>query len=255
MYGGDGLGHHDGHTVFVPFVLPDETVSIEPLEQKKKFIRGRVAQIVTPSPERIAAPCPHFGVCGGCNYQHMPYESQLQLQGGHSARDAFAAGAHRWDGPIVTHASPPFGYRNRAQWKIAPSADGGRRGASATYEAGSQKLCPVQRVPDSFAALGRDLAALVATAARGQAAGRRCAKSKPLPTTPTTKLLLNLSFERLDGPPSRSPTMLRAELPGVETLLFQDRRADRFRTGRARAYLLSRRRRTTIAWATFRFFR
>ena len=46
VYGGDGLGHHDGHTVFVPFVLPEETrLRSHPPEQRKKFIRGRVEQI------------------------------------------------------------------------------------------------------------------------------------------------------------------------------------------------------------------
>ena len=44
VYGGEGLAHHEGHTVFAPFVLPDESVSIEPVETRKKFIRGRVAQ-------------------------------------------------------------------------------------------------------------------------------------------------------------------------------------------------------------------
>jgi 23S rRNA (uracil1939-C5)-methyltransferase len=55
VYGGEGLGHHEGHTVFAPFVLPDENVSIEPLETRKKFIRGRVARINSPSADRRAA--------------------------------------------------------------------------------------------------------------------------------------------------------------------------------------------------------
>ena len=69
VYGGEGLGHHEGHAVFVPFVLPGEVVSVRAVEHKKKFVRGRVEQVVAPSPERIAAACRHFGVCGGCHYQ------------------------------------------------------------------------------------------------------------------------------------------------------------------------------------------
>src|SRR5437868_13028957 len=80
VYGGDGLGHHDGHTVFVPFVLPEELVSVKPIELRKKFIRGWPAQIISPSPDRTAPPCPYFGVCGGCNYQHIPYELQLRYK-------------------------------------------------------------------------------------------------------------------------------------------------------------------------------
>jgi len=80
VYGGDGLAHHEGRTIFAPFVLPDETVSIEPVERHKKFIRGRVALITKPSADRIAAPCPHFGICGGCHYQHIPYDLQLRYK-------------------------------------------------------------------------------------------------------------------------------------------------------------------------------
>ena len=80
IYGGEGLGHHDGSTVFVPFVLPAERVSAEPVEQKKKFVRARVERVLDPSPERVAPRCPHFGVCGGCDYQHAPYESQLRYK-------------------------------------------------------------------------------------------------------------------------------------------------------------------------------
>jgi 23S rRNA (uracil1939-C5)-methyltransferase len=73
IYGGEGLAHHDGSTVFVPFVLPAEKVSAATVEQKKKFIRARMERLLDPSPERAAARCPHFAVCGGCDYQHIPY--------------------------------------------------------------------------------------------------------------------------------------------------------------------------------------
>src|SRR6185437_16669231 len=80
VYGGEGLGHSEGHTVFTPFVMPDEVASVEPLERRKKFIRGRTVRIVQPSPQRIEPPCPHFGPCGGCNYQFIPYELQLRYK-------------------------------------------------------------------------------------------------------------------------------------------------------------------------------
>ena len=55
VYGGDGLGHQDGATVFVPLVLPGELVRIDVLSKKKKFVRGRLGAVVEPSPERVAA--------------------------------------------------------------------------------------------------------------------------------------------------------------------------------------------------------
>src|SRR5271170_6693252 len=80
IYGGEGLAHHDGATVFVPFVLPGEQVAVAPVEQKKKFVRARMDKVITPSSERVAAPCPHFGTCGGCDYQHIPYKAQVKYK-------------------------------------------------------------------------------------------------------------------------------------------------------------------------------
>ena len=56
IYGGEGLAHHEGSTVFVPFVLPAERAAILPTEQKKKFIRARLERVLDVSPERIAPP-------------------------------------------------------------------------------------------------------------------------------------------------------------------------------------------------------
>ena len=82
VYGGDGLAHHGGQAVFVPFVLPGEEVSVQPIQRKKKFVRGRVERLLSSSPERSIPFCPHFGVCGGCHYQHIPPGAQLTLKAG-----------------------------------------------------------------------------------------------------------------------------------------------------------------------------
>src|ERR1700691_4613009 len=82
VYGGEGLSHDSGSTVFLPYVLPGETVAATPVETKKKFVRARLERIISPSPERIAARCPHFSVCGGCDYQHIPYQAQLAYKSG-----------------------------------------------------------------------------------------------------------------------------------------------------------------------------
>ena len=80
VYGGDGLAHHEGQTVFVPLVLPGERVSIAAAARKKKFVRGSLERVLEASPERVAAPCPYFGRCGGCHYQHIPYDAQLRYK-------------------------------------------------------------------------------------------------------------------------------------------------------------------------------
>ncbi|WP_404400317.1 class I SAM-dependent RNA methyltransferase [Pelagibacterium halotolerans] len=65
-YRGEGVALADGNRVFIPFTLPGETVRAE-IDGN----RGRLIELLTPSPDRVAPPCPHFGVCGGCQVQHL----------------------------------------------------------------------------------------------------------------------------------------------------------------------------------------
>ena len=77
-YGGECMGRlDDGRAVFVPYTLPGEQVEIELVEEKRGYARGRIVQVLRPSPSRITPRCAHFGVCGGCHYQHMAYNDQL----------------------------------------------------------------------------------------------------------------------------------------------------------------------------------
>lgn len=77
-YGGEAMGRlPDGRAVFVPFGLPGETVRIQLTQEKQNFARGDILEILKPSPDRITAKCKHFTQCGGCHYQHLPYEKQL----------------------------------------------------------------------------------------------------------------------------------------------------------------------------------
>lgn len=77
---GRGVGRIEGKAVFIPGALPGETVDIEVLEDKKSFARGRLLSVITAHPERTAPPCPYYGICGGCDYQHASYDLQLNLK-------------------------------------------------------------------------------------------------------------------------------------------------------------------------------
>ena len=80
-YGGDAMGRlPDQRAVFVPFGLPGEKVRVRLTEEKKNFARGEIVEILQPSPERIEPKCKHFGECGGCHYQNLPYEKQIQAK-------------------------------------------------------------------------------------------------------------------------------------------------------------------------------
>jgi len=80
-YGGEAMGRlPDGRAVFVPFGLPGETVRVRLVQDKQSFARGELLEVLTASPERINPKCKHFGKCGGCHYQNMAYEKQLQAK-------------------------------------------------------------------------------------------------------------------------------------------------------------------------------
>jgi 23S rRNA (uracil1939-C5)-methyltransferase len=226
VYGGEGLGHHEGHTVFVPFVLPEEVVTVRPVETRKKFVRGHVEQVVTPSPQRAAAPCPYFGICGGCHYQHIPYEAQLQYKTEILRETLGRIGRIEWKDPIPAHASPPFGYRNRAQWKIRPAGEGGKA-AIGYYQAGSTLLCAVEECP----VLSPRLAEVLAVLGRRLAQGKLPAgllEAEAFADSTDAKVLLNVSMEHFDAQPSALADTFRTELPGVETILLHESRRDRF---------------------------
>jgi 23S rRNA (uracil1939-C5)-methyltransferase len=225
VYGGEGLAHHEGHTVFAPFVLPDENVSIEPVETRKKFIRGRVAQIKTPSIDRAVPACPYFGVCGGCDYQHIPHELQLRYKSEILRETLSRLGRVQWEGPIVPHASPPFGYRNRVQWKIARAESGSLE--IGYFQAGSQKLCAIRQCPIASPGLNVALGAIVNLLQSGKLPAE-LREIEAFVDQDDNQLLLNLALDTADGAVGAITELLRSALPAASTLLIHDRRSDRF---------------------------
>jgi len=225
VYGGDGLGHHEGHTVFAPFVMPDETVSIEPVERRKKFIRGRVARIAEPSAHRAVPRCSHFGVCGGCDYQHIPYELQLNYKADILRETLSRLGRIPWEGPIATHASPPFEYRNRVQWKVGQDERGTK--AIGYFQAGSQKLCPIRECPVSSPLIVEALAKFSRLLATGKLPPT-LREIEAFADHAGEKLLLNLSFDATNGSAAAIGELCRNEISGAETVLVHDRRHDQF---------------------------
>jgi 23S rRNA (uracil1939-C5)-methyltransferase len=227
VYGGDGLAHHDGNTVFVPLVLPGELVRIESPARKKKFIRGRLESVVEPSPERIAAPCPHFARCGGCQYQHIPYDAQIRYKADILRETLGRIGRIQWAGEIATQASPAFGYRNRAQWKVRSNPEGSAGGAIGYFEMGSTKLCAVTECSILSPRLAETFSRLRQMVAQGKALSA-IDEIEAFADSEDEKILLNLSAERLTGSAESIVSALRESIPNVESIFIQDRRADKF---------------------------
>src|SRR5690554_5210147 len=74
---GKGVGRHEDLVIFVEKGVPGDVVDVELMRKKKNFAEAKITQLIQPSPHRTAPFCEHFGVCGGCKWQHMTYEAQL----------------------------------------------------------------------------------------------------------------------------------------------------------------------------------
>ena len=77
---GKALTHWDGAVVFVPFAVPGDIVNIRVTRKHHNYYEGFVAKIVQPSPDRVEPFCQHFGTCGGCKWQPLPYHLQLEAK-------------------------------------------------------------------------------------------------------------------------------------------------------------------------------
>ncbi|MCD6320327.1 MAG: 23S rRNA (uracil(1939)-C(5))-methyltransferase RlmD [Candidatus Desulfofervidaceae bacterium] len=120
VFGGWGLGKYKGKVVFVPYVLPEEVVEVALTKEKKNYAFARLIEIISPSPERQSPPCPYFTVCGGCDYQHIPYSLQTEVK-----QKLFQEEFTRLTGLEITELLKPMFpspshlfYRNRVQLKV-----------------------------------------------------------------------------------------------------------------------------------------
>lgn len=153
VYGGDGLARVEGRVALAPYVLPGEHVRLEARQQKPKLVRAIPKEIVTPSPARVTPPCPYFGRCGGCHYQHAEYAAQLEAKRVILAEEFWRQAKIRLEGEIATISGEPWGYRNRVQLHIADGKLGYR-------EAASHKLCAIDRCPIASPKVNETIAAL-----------------------------------------------------------------------------------------------
>src|SRR5690606_11017012 len=75
--GGSGVGRSNGLVIFVPYTCPGDLVEVEITALKKKFAEATLRKILRASTHRVQAPCVYFGECGGCTWQHVSYQEQL----------------------------------------------------------------------------------------------------------------------------------------------------------------------------------
>ena len=123
--GGDCLGRlPDGRAVFVPFVLPGELVRVEVVDEKKRYAHAIPVELLKRAPERISPRCIHFGECGGCQYQHLDYQSQCVLKE-YLLKDQLQRIAHIENPPVqpIVPAPNPWQYRNHIQFHLGQGGE------------------------------------------------------------------------------------------------------------------------------------
>jgi 23S rRNA (uracil1939-C5)-methyltransferase len=131
-YGGRGVGRADGFVIFVPDTAPGDRARVRLRRVKKTYAEAQVVEVERPSPLRTPPPCPHFGPCGGCIWQHIEYAAQSAAKE-EIVRDSLAHIANVRDvaiRPILTMADP-WRYRNKMEFTFHPHGVLGlhRRGA------------------------------------------------------------------------------------------------------------------------------
>jgi 23S rRNA (uracil1939-C5)-methyltransferase len=164
-YGGEAVARLDGRVVFVAGALPGEQVEAEVFEERRSFWRARTVQVLQAAPARVEPPCPIFGVCGGCQWQHAAYEAQLAFK-----RHILQEQLERLGGlrGVTVHPTIPLGtdehrpspapdgpwyYRNAARLAVLPNGSLGYRRAYSHDLVAAARCWIVRPVIDEALAL------------------------------------------------------------------------------------------------------
>ena len=136
--GGAGVGREEsGRAIFVPYTAPGDQVRVEITEEKKNYAQAKLLEIVTPSSLRVQPPCPVFTQCGGCQWQHIPYDFQWKTKVA-GVRQVLSRASLELASLEEIPAEQVWEYRNRVQMR-------GEKGTLGFYEAGSNRVVAVER--------------------------------------------------------------------------------------------------------------
>lgn len=211
VHGGRGLGRWDGVPVFVEHTLADERVTARVTARRKDYLEARVEHVLTPSGQRVPAPCPVYAACGGCQLQHATYSAQLAIKRAMVRETLQRLGKLDVEVPPVVPSPSPFGYRLRAQLKV------GRTGASPAFGFFAASSHTVVDTPGCLVLhprLQTALASLHDLVARGDARVGGVREAELQTTGASEECVVVLHLDRLHAPALRSlATTLRAQIP------------------------------------------
>jgi len=126
-HGGTALGRHGRQVIFVPYAIPGERVRVQLVDEQARWAHAVPLEILEPSPHRVDPPCPYFGLdkCGGCQWQHIDYEAQVEYKRSvlvdQMARVGGLDVADLVEDPIG--AAQPWHYRNQVQFHVTPDGE------------------------------------------------------------------------------------------------------------------------------------
>ena len=223
VYGGDGLGHAEGNTVFVPYVLPNEEIRAEVTSRKKKLVWAKPLEILKEDAARIKPVCPHFGTCGGCHYQHASYESQVALKIEILRETLSRMGGVNWTGDITPHTAEPLHYRNRAQWAVRNA----NPRALGYYLPESNAIVPIDHCDVLSPALA-DTFARLQEIARDGSLPSEVLEIEAFVDSADSKVALNVAFKEFPKPVAELTKLFHSTVPALYSLLLLDQKKNRF---------------------------
>jgi 23S rRNA (uracil1939-C5)-methyltransferase len=124
-YGGNGVARLNGFVVFVRRGLPGDTVRARVTKVKRNHAEALAVEVLQPGPQRVDAPCAHYPACGGCRFQDLAYEAQVEAKAG-QVRDAFVRLGGIAEPPLepILPAESVFHYRNKLEYSFTQYPDG-----------------------------------------------------------------------------------------------------------------------------------
>jgi len=153
-FGGKGVARENGKAVFIPFTIDGELVSAKITREKKQFAEAEIVDLREKSPHRVEPPCPYFGRCGGCAYQHIDYAHQLEIKS-RQVRDVLQRIGKLKNVSMRAMVPSPltYAYRNRVTVHV-------ENGVIGYFRRDSHRLIDIEHCPIAMEEVNRELADL-----------------------------------------------------------------------------------------------